>query len=182
SFASAQEAAAGATTLDRLEVTGSRIRSVDVETAQPIFTVSSEDIKRSGLVSVGDILQNLTVSGTQTFSKAAVLASNPEQGGQYANLYNLGEMRTLVLVNGKRWSSSLAGFTDMSTIPSSLIERIEVLKDGASAIYGSDAIAGVINIILRKDFEGAEASVYYGQNSGGDGAKTQYNLTLGAVG
>ncbi|HEX7989470.1 MAG TPA: TonB-dependent receptor [Stenotrophomonas sp.] len=181
-FASAQEAAAGATTLDRLEVTGSRIRSVDVETAQPIFTVSSEDIKRSGLVSVGDILQNLTVSGTQTFSKAAVLASNPEQGGQYANLYNLGEMRTLVLVNGKRWSSSLAGFTDMSTIPSSLIERIEVLKDGASAIYGSDAIAGVINIILRKDFEGAEASVYYGQNSGGDGAKTQYNLTLGAVG
>ncbi|AMJ56160.1 MULTISPECIES: TonB-dependent receptor [Stenotrophomonas] len=182
SFASAQEAAAGATTLDRLEVTGSRIRSVDVETAQPIFTVSSEDIKRSGLVSVGDILQNLTVSGTQTFSKAAVLASNPEQGGQYANLYNLGEMRTLVLVNGKRWSSSLAGFTDMSTIPSSLIDRIEVLKDGASAIYGSDAIAGVINIILRKDFEGAEASVYYGQNSGGDGAKTQYNLTLGAVG
>ncbi|WP_296251856.1 TonB-dependent receptor [uncultured Stenotrophomonas sp.] len=182
SFASAQEAAAGATTLDRLEVTGSRIRSVDVETAQPIFTVSSEDIKRSGLVSVGDILQNLTVSGTQTFSKAAVLASNPEQGGQYANLYNLGEMRTLVLVNGKRWSSSLAGFTDMSTIPSSLIERIEVLKDGASAIYGSDAIAGVINIILRKDFEGAEASVYYGQNSDGDGAKTQYNLTLGAVG
>lgn len=181
-FASAQEAAAGATTLDRLEVTGSRIRSVDVETAQPIFTVSSEDIKRSGLVSVGDILQNLTVSGTQTFSKAAVLASNPEQGGQYANLYNLGEMRTLVLVNGKRWSSSLAGFTDMSTIPSSLIERIEVLKDGASAIYGSDAIAGVINIILRKDFEGAEASVYYGQNSDGDGAKTQYNLTLGAVG
>jgi len=113
SFASAQEAAAGATTLDRLEVTGSRIRSVDVETAQPIFTVSSEDIKRSGLVSVGDILQNLTVSGTQTFSKAAVLASNPEQGGQYANLYNLGEMRTLVLVNGKRWSSSLAGFTDV---------------------------------------------------------------------
>lgn len=181
-FASAQDAAAGATTLDRLEVTGSRIRSVDVETAQPVFTVSSEDIKRSGLVSVGDILQNLTVSGTQTFSKAAVLASNPEQGGQYVNLYNLGENRTLVLVNGKRWASSLAGFTDMSTIPSSLIERIEVLKDGASAIYGSDAIAGVINIILRKGYDGAEASVYYGQNGRGDGAKTQYNLTLGASG
>ena len=181
-FASAQDANASATTLDRLEVTGSRIRSVDVETAQPIFTVSSEDIKRSGLVSVGDILQNLTVSGTQTFSKAAVLTSNPEQGGQYANLYNLGEQRTLVLVNGKRWSSSLAGFTDMSTIPSALIDHIEVLKDGASAIYGSDAIAGVINIILRKDFDGAEASVYYGENGRGDGSKTQYNLTLGATG
>ena len=178
----AQDAAEGATTLDRLEVTGSRIRSADIETAQPIFTVSSEDIKRSGLVSVGDILQNLTISGTQTFSKAAVLASNPEQGGQYSNLYNLGEQRNLVLVNGKRWSSSLAGFSDMSTIPSSLIQRIEVLKDGASAIYGSDAVSGVINIILRSDFDGAEASVYYGQNSRGDGAKTQYNITLGAAG
>ena len=114
-------------------------------------------------MSVGDILQNLTISGTQTFSKAAVLTSNPEQGGQYANLYNLGEQRTLVLVNGKRWSS-LAGFTDMSTIPSALIDHIEVLKDGGSAIYGSDAIAGVINSILRKDFDGAEASVYYGEN------------------
>lgn len=181
-FASAQDAAKGTTDLDRIEVTGSRIRSVDMETAQPVFTVSSEDIKRSGLVSVGDILQNLTVSGTQSFSKAAVLTSNPEQGGQYVNLYNLGEQRTLVLVNGKRWSSSLAGFTDMSTIPSSLIERIEVLKDGASAIYGSDAISGVVNIILRKDFDGAEVSAYYGQNGKGDGSKTQYNLTLGANG
>ncbi|WP_312237527.1 TonB-dependent receptor [Stenotrophomonas sp.] len=179
--AQAQEAA-GATNLDRIQVTGSRIRSVDVETAQPIFTVSSEEIKKSGLVSVGDILQNLTVSGTQTFSKAAVLASNPEQGGQYVNLYNLGEQRTLVLVNGKRWTSSLAGFTDLSTIPTALIERIEVLKDGASAIYGSDAIAGVINIILRTNFEGAEVSGLIGQNSRGDGQKEAYSFTLGATG
>ncbi len=170
------------TNLDRIEVTGSRIRSVDVETAQPIFTVSSEEIKKSGLVSVGDILQNLTVSGTQTFSKAAVLTSNPEQGGQYVNLYNLGEQRTLVLVNGKRWTSSLAGFTDMSTIPAALIDRIEVLKDGASAIYGSDAIAGVVNIILRKNFEGAEVSALIGQNSRGDGQKEAYSFTLGASG
>ncbi|KAF1014677.1 MAG: Vitamin B12 transporter BtuB [Stenotrophomonas maltophilia] len=111
-----------------------------------------------------------------------MLASNPEQGGQYVNLYNLGEQRTLVLVNGKRWSTNLAGFTDMSTIPTSLIDHIEVLKDGASAIYGSDAVAGVINIILRKNFDGAEASAYYGQNSHGDGAKTQYSLTLGTTG
>jgi iron complex outermembrane receptor protein len=99
--AQAQEAT-GATNLDRIQVTGSRIRSVDVETAQPIFTVSSEDIKKSGLVSVGDILQNLSVSGTQNFSKAAVLTSNPEQGGQYVNLYNLNENRTLVLVNASK--------------------------------------------------------------------------------
>ncbi|WP_295959158.1 TonB-dependent receptor [uncultured Xanthomonas sp.] len=179
----AQDAStSGATNLDRIEVTGSRIRSVDVETAQPVFTVSSEEIKKSGLVSVGDILQNLTVSGTQTFSKAAVLTSNAEQGGQYVNLYNLGEQRTLVLVNGKRWTSSLAGYTDLSTIPSALIDRIEVLKDGASAIYGSDAVAGVVNIILRKNFEGAEASALFGQNGRGDGQKQSYSITLGASG
>ncbi|MXV06274.1 MULTISPECIES: TonB-dependent receptor plug domain-containing protein [unclassified Xanthomonas] len=178
----AQDASGSATNLDRIEVTGSRIRSVDVETAQPVFTVSSEEIKKSGLVSVGDILQNLTVSGTQTFSKAAVLTSNAEQGGQYVNLYNLGEQRTLVLVNGKRWTSSLAGYTDLSTIPSALIDRIEVLKDGASAIYGSDAVAGVVNIILRKNFEGAEASALFGQNGRGDGQKQSYSITLGASG
>ncbi|GAE58132.1 hypothetical protein XPN_0038 [Xanthomonas arboricola pv. pruni MAFF 301427] len=130
-----QSAAPSTTTLDRIEITGSRIRSVDVETAQPVFTVTQQDIQKSGLVSVGDILQNLSIAGTQTYSKAAVLTSDPEQGGQYVNLYNLNENRTLVLVNGKRWTSSLNGLTDMSTIPSSLIERIEVLKDGASAIY-----------------------------------------------
>jgi len=180
-FAAAQEQTAdqSTTTLDRIEITGSRIRSVDVETAQPVFTVSSEDIKRSGLVSVGDILQNLTVSGTQTFSKAAVLTSNAEQGGQYVNLYNLGEQRTLVLVNGKRWTTSLSGVSDLSTIPSALIERIEVLKDGASAIYGSDAVAGVVNIILKKNFDGAQASAYFGQNSRGDGSKEQYSFIVG---
>ncbi|MEE7545923.1 TonB-dependent receptor [Xanthomonas sp. Kuri4-1] len=176
----AQEASSP-TNLDKIEVTGSRIRSVDLETSQPILTVSSEDIKKSGLISVGDILQNLSISGTQNFSKASVLTSNPEQGGQYVNIYNLNENRTLVLVNGKRWTSSLAGYTDLSTIPSALIERIEVLKDGASAIYGSDAIAGVVNIILRTNFDGAEVSATYGQNGRGDGSKEQYSFSLGTT-
>ncbi|MCC8686046.1 TonB-dependent receptor plug domain-containing protein [Xanthomonas campestris] len=180
--ANAQEQSApSTTTLDRIEITGSRIRSVDVETAQPVFTVTQQDIQKSGLVSVGDILQNLSIAGTQTYSKAAVLTSDPEQGGQYVNLYNLGENRTLVLVNGKRWTSSLSGLTDMSTIPSSLIERIEVLKDGASAIYGSDAVAGVVNIILRQNYDGAEASAYFGQNGRGDGSKEQYSFTAGTT-
>ncbi|AVQ08176.1 TonB-dependent receptor [Xanthomonas vasicola pv. vasculorum] len=180
--ANAQEQSApSTTTLDRIEITGSRIRSVDVETAQPVFTVTQQDIQKSGLVSVGDILQNLSIAGTQTYSKAAVLTSDPEQGGQYVNLYNLNENRTLVLVNGKRWTSSLNGLTDMSTIPSSLIERIEVLKDGASAIYGSDAVAGVVNIILRKNYDGAEASAYFGQNGRGDGSKEQYSFTAGTT-
>lgn len=180
--ANAQEQSApSTTTLDRIAITGSRIRSVDVETAQPVFTVTQQDIQKSGLVSVGDILQNLSIAGTQTYSKAAVLSSAPEQGGQYVNLYNLNENRTLLLVNGKRWTSSLAGLSDMSTIPSSLIERIEVLKDGASAIYGSDAVAGVVNIILRKNYDGAEASAYFGQNGRGDGSKAQYSFTAGTT-
>ncbi len=180
--ANAQEQSApSTTTLDRIEITGSRIRSVDVETAQPVFTVTQQDIQKSGLVSVGDILQNLSIAGTQTYSKASVLTSDPEQGGQYVNLYNLGENRTLVLVNGKRWTSSLSGLSDMSTIPSALIERIEVLKDGASAIYGSDAVAGVVNIILRHNYDGAEASAYFGQNGRGDGSKEQYSFTAGTT-
>jgi len=165
--------------LQTITVTGSRIHSVDVETAQPVFTVTQADIQKTGLISVGDILANLTVAGAQTFSKAGVLTSNPEQGGQYVNIRNLGENRTLVLVNGKRWASSLAGYTDMSTIPSALIERIDILKDGASAIYGSDAIAGVINIILKDHYTGAEVSGYYGQNEAGDGTKDAYSFTMG---
>lgn len=177
-----QATPAQAKSLQTVTVTGSRIRSVDVETAQPVFVMTQADIQKTGLVSVGDILANLTVAGSQTFSKAGVLTSNPEQGGQYINIRNLGEQRTLVLVNGKRWATSLAGFTDLSTIPASLIDHIDILKDGASAIYGSDAIAGVVNIILKDRFEGAEASAYYGQNETGDGDKEAYSFTMGASG
>ena len=177
-----QATPAPAKSLQTVTVTGSRIRSVDMETAQPVFTMTQADIQKTGLVSVGDILANLTVAGSQTFSKAGVLTSNPEQGGQYINMRNLGEQRTLVLVNGKRWATSLAGFTDMSTIPAALIERIDILKDGASSIYGSDAIAGVVNIILKDHYEGAEVSGYYGQNEKGDGGKQSYSFTMGSRG
>ncbi|MEO6799590.1 MAG: TonB-dependent receptor [Rhodanobacter sp.] len=169
-------------TLQTVVVTGSRIRSADIETAQPIFTMTQADIQKTGLINVGDILANLSVAGAQTFSKAGVLTSNPEQGGQYINIRNLGEQRTLVLVNGKRWATSLAGFTDLSTIPASLIDHIDILKDGASSIYGSDAIAGVVNIILKDRYTGAEASAYYGQNQGGDGNQEAYSFTMGASG
>ena len=166
--------------LETITVTGSRIRSVDVETAQPVITMTQADIQKTGLTNVGDILQNLTIAGQPTFSKAAVLLSNSEEGGQYINLYNLGENRTLVLVNGKRWMTSLNGFTDLSTIPAALIERIEILKDGASSIYGSDAIAGVVNIILKDRFNGAAVSGSVGQNeSGNDGTQQAYSFTVG---
>ncbi|MGX4641543.1 TonB-dependent receptor domain-containing protein [Massilia sp. SYSU DXS3249] len=168
--------------LQRVEVTGSRIRAVDLATAQPIQIMSQEQIQKSGLVTVGDILNTLSSAGSPDFSRGAVLTSNREMGGQFLNLRNLGSNRLLVLVDGKRWSQSVDGFTDMSTIPSSMIERMEILKDGASAIYGSDAIAGVVNIILKKQMEGGQFSGYVGQNKEGDGKTEDWALSYGIAG
>jgi iron complex outermembrane receptor protein len=166
--------------LQRVEVTGSRIRQVDLETAQPIQVMTQEQIQKTGLITVGDILNTLSSAGSPDFSRGGSLTSNRENGGQYINLRNLGSQRLLVLVDGKRWTATVAGYTDMSTIPSSMIERIEVLKDGASSIYGSDAIAGVVNIILKKRLEGGNLSVYTGANEKGDGRNKDFSLTYGA--
>jgi len=163
-----------------VEVTGSRLRQIDKESAQPVITMTQEEIQRSGLITVGDIINSMTVAGTPDFSKGSALTSNREQGGQYINLRNLGSQRLLVLVDGKRWTSSVAGYTDLSTVPSALIDRIEVLRDGASAVYGSDAIAGVVNIILKKNMKGASISVYAGNNKAGDGTAKDFSFTMGA--
>ncbi len=182
-IAGAQEAPASqATTLDRIEVTGSRIRQVDVETAQPVLMISRADIENQGFNSVADILQNISAAGSPSFSRASPLTANVEAGGSYIDLRNLGAQRTLVLVNGKRLGISAAGYQDVSTIPSAVVERIEVLKDGASSIYGSDAMAGVINIITRRDFDGAEVNAYYGQFSQGDGTVQNYDFVTGFSG
>ena len=174
----AQDAAAP---LQRVEVTGSRIRQVDLETAQPVQVMTQEQIQKTGLVTVGDIINNLSSAGSPSFSKGGALTSNRENGGQYVNLRNLGSQRLLVLVNGKRWTQSVAGFTDMSTIPSSMIERIDILKDGASSIYGSDAIAGVVNVILKKSMEGGQLSIYAGRNEKvADGKNKDFSLSYGA--
>jgi iron complex outermembrane receptor protein len=166
--------------LERVEVTGSRIRQIESETSQPILRITQADIQKTGLVTVGDIVNQLTSAGTPAFSKGAVLTSNREQGGQYLNLRGIGAQRLLVLVNGKRWSQSVGGFTDLSTIPSSMVERMELLKDGASSIYGSDAIAGVVNFILKKSMDGGSVSVYAGQNELGDGKANDFNVSYGA--
>ncbi|WP_425481910.1 TonB-dependent receptor plug domain-containing protein [Lysobacter panacisoli] len=182
-FASAQEAAAPqATTLDRIEVTGSRIRQASLETAQPVISLSRADIQKQGFTSVADIVQNISTAGSPAISRADALASGEEVGGQYVDLRNLGPQRTLVLLDGKRMGISSGGYSDLASIPTSVVERIEVLTDGASAIYGSDAIAGVINIITRKNFDGAEAGAYIGQYDQGDGEKQVYNFLLGSTG
>ncbi len=165
--------------LDRIEVTGSRIPKADVETAQPIITLSREDIQQQGFNSVADILQNLTSAGSPAISRSDALSSGEDVGGYYIDLRNLGAGRTLVLLNGKRLGVTTSGAQDLSQIPMSAIERIDVLKDGASSIYGSDAIAGVVNVITRRNFEGAEANAYLGTFDEGDGTKQSYDFTIG---
>ncbi|CAN7192253.1 TonB-dependent receptor [Pseudoxanthomonas sp. LjRoot143] len=170
------------TTLDRIEVTGSRIRQVDVENAAPVLTISRADIEKQGFQSVADILQNISAVGAPAISRAQPLSAGENVGGQFISMRNLGATRTLILVNGKRLGISTSGLQDISLIPTAAVERIEVLKDGASSIYGSDAIAGVVNIITRSNFEGATAQTYYGQYSEGDGETTRADFVMGFTG
>jgi len=159
--------------LETITVTGSNIRRVDIETSNPVVTVDRAAIERSGKLTVGDLLQQLpSVTGGNV---------NPQvnNGGSYAGtssigLRGLGSQRTLVLINGQRFLNA-----DPNSIPSSLIERIEVLTDGASAVYGSDAIAGVVNFILRSDYQGAEFRADYGISDHDDGVRKGYHFTFG---
>ncbi|MFP5307841.1 MAG: TonB-dependent receptor plug domain-containing protein, partial [Gammaproteobacteria bacterium] len=169
----------GPAVLDAIEVTGSRIRRSDYETAQPVTVVTREDIERTGLTNVGDLLQELPSAGSalnRTFN-------NGGAGTTEVDLRNLGSSRVLVLVDGRRWVPSAGNppAVDLNTIPVSIIERIEVLKDGASAIYGSDAITGVVNIITRKDFQGVNLQAQANVFEQGDGLQQQYNASWGTV-
>jgi iron complex outermembrane recepter protein len=170
-----------AATLERIEVTGSRIKRADLETAVPITTIERSTIQASGLQNVGDLLRNLSQADSLGLTNVTS-DTNANDGTQTISLRGLGATRTLVLVNGRRWVALGGGAVDTSTIPTSIIDRVEILADGASAIYGSDAIGGVVNIILRKDYDGAEAEVYYGQNGEGDGELLSYNFTVGSTG
>src|SRR6185312_9131621 len=136
-------------TLGTIYITGTHIRSVEVETANPVKVLDHDAILRSGLTGVADVVQSLIVANGQTLNRNI---NNGGTGELRVNLRSLGANRTLVLVNGHRWASAVDGAVDLSAIPLALVQRIEVLKDGASAIYGSDAIGGVINIITRRDY------------------------------
>ncbi|MFC4819650.1 TonB-dependent receptor domain-containing protein [Dokdonella ginsengisoli] len=164
-----------ATVLQPIEVVGSHIRRIDVETRHPLLTIERAELLRTGLTDVADILQTITANG-QTQNRNI---NNGGTGELRVNLRSLGSHRTLVLVNGQRWAAALDGGVDLSAIPLALVERVEVLKDGASAIYGSDAIAGVINIVTRRDFDGAELGAYVGQYDQDDGLRRSYDLSFG---
>jgi len=178
----AQEAEAP-TNLDRITVTGSNIPRTNTETPSPVQVVTRQDIDRTGKTSVAEYLQTLTSDGSGSIPKT--FGNGFAGGGAGISLRGLGAGSTLVLLNGRRMATyGLADdgqkvFTDLSTIPLDAVERVEVLKDGASAIYGSDAIAGVVNIILRTDFTGAILRGSYGLSDDSDGDSKKATLTAG---
>ncbi len=153
--------------MEEVIVTGTSIRGV-TNPASPVITFDREDIERSGLGTLPEFIQTIPQNFTGGFTDVtANVPGAAEAGGNVTqgtgvNLRGLGSESTLTLLNGRRLSpAGLGRFTDISTIPASAVERIEVVLDGASAIYGADAVGGVVNIILRDDFEGAETTVRY---------------------
>ncbi|TQV86423.1 TonB-dependent receptor domain-containing protein [Aliikangiella coralliicola] len=163
-------------------VTGSRIKRADVEGANPVQVISQEDLKLSGIANIGDIIQEIpSAAGAGTNTRV----NNGGDGAVRMSLRGLSSARTLVLLNGRRIVASGLGVNasvDLSTIPVAIVKRVEVLKDGASAVYGSDAIAGVVNIITRTDFDGFEANVKAGITSESDGETRDYDFTFGHSG
>ena len=186
-----QAPAAAAGPLQEVVITGSRIAQSIAQSTQPLSVISSADIERTGLASVGELLQQLTTGGSALnakFNSSGNFGYPPDGGGIGAgsaqvDLRNLDSKRTLVMVDGLRWvnessASGVSGSADLNTIPVSIIDHIEILEDGASSIYGSDAIAGVINIITKKKMDGVELSGYTGEYSKG-GRTTEASLTAG---
>lgn len=164
--------------LEKVDVVGSHLRRVDMETQHPVLVIEREALLRTGLTDIADILQTVTSNG-QTLNRNI---NNGSNGEARLNLRSLGDNRTLVLLDGQRLVSGLEGAVDLTAIPLALVQRVEVLRDGASAIYGSDAIAGVVNIVTRRDYSGGEASAYFGENSYSDGQRRAFDLTYGAKG
>ena len=170
--------------LGKIEVTGTRIKRTSVETAQPVTVVTQAEIKATGLTSIGDVLQQVSSMGAALNTQF----NNGGNGSTFLDLRNLGSNRLLVLINGQRVDTGLGGAVDLNNIPISVIDHIEILQDGASAIYGSDAISGVVNIITIKNYNGAEANAYLGifdgKNHGGvwDGKTQEYDFTIGSSG
>ena len=158
--------------LQTVIVTGSHIRRVDLETASPVITIDRAAIQASGKVTLGDLVQQLPVmTGGNTNPQ---VNNGGGDGSSSINMRGLGPQRTLILVDGQRLMS-----TDPNAIPAEAVERIEVLTSGASAVYGSDAIGGVVNFILRKDYQGATFTANFGESDHDDGAQSGYTFTFG---
>lgn len=174
----AQDAPAeeSANTGDVIIVTGSRIARPDLTAASPVSVLSSEQMQIANKPGVEEILRRLP----QAVAGLGSSNNNGNEGTATVNLRNLGEERTLVLVDGKRFVPYDAqGIVDLNMIPSALIERVEVVTGGASAVYGSDAVAGVVNFIMKKNFTGIQGDAQYGISDRGDGSRYDFSLTGG---
>ena len=156
--------------VEKVEITGSNIKRTDVETVAPVDVITREQIERSGQPTIAEVLRNVPANSGNSYSESFSNSFAPGASG--ISLRGLGQKATLVLINGRRtagygFAQNLQDtFVDLNSIPASAVERIEILKDGASAVYGSDAIAGVVNVILRKDYKGIEFSAGAGTAAG----------------
>ena len=189
-FALGQQAAE----VEEIVVTGSRIRRNPLDEAAAVMELGDQELERAGLTNLGDTLRQLPISGSAVNSQFNVPGNSgfPQDGAGIGagavqlSIRNLGAKRTLVLVDGRRWvagasASGVPGVVDLNTIPDNVIERIEILQDGASAIYGSDAIGGVVNIITKQNFEGFRLDLQTGGYlSEGDGESSEISALWGA--
>jgi iron complex outermembrane receptor protein len=178
-------AAQDAKTMETVTVTGSHIKRAQISGVGPVTVIDAEAIERSGAVSIESVLQRMSASAGFAGNQTNAYWADNGYGTTQVNLRGLGINRTLVLINGRRVVNGGTGANsavDLNIIPVSVIERIEVLKDGASAIYGADAVAGVVNIITKRNFDGFEASVRYGETFESDGEEESADLIWGKTG
>ena len=191
----AQDAEEEENMLEEVVITGSRIRQSPMDQRLPVLTLSAEDYKATGASSLAEFVQRLPISGSAIngSNNASGNIGFPSDGGGIGagaaqiDLRYLTSKRVLVLVDGRRWikgssGSGVSGAIDLNSIPVNAVKSIEILQDGSSAIYGSDAIGGVLNIITQDDFETFKASAYYGQYEQGDGETMEFDVRMGASG
>lgn len=177
-----QRAAATPSEVSELVVTGSRIRRADTTTSAPIRAIGPRAFDERGFVQAGQLINDLTSSApSRPISPGN--GSSAGSGQQFPNLFGLGGGRTLTLINGRRMVTSATGLGDRvvdgAVIPTGLIERVDVVQAGGAAVYGSDAIAGVVNYVLKRDFDGVEMDVQYGRSSRDDYPQQSYRATVG---
>lgn len=167
--------------MEQIVVTGSRIATTNLESPSPLQMIGAEDIDSSGVANIQDLLLRSPAMGTPAINRTNSNFSTASAGVATVDLRNLGTSRTLVLVNGRRFVSGIPGDTavDLNVIPTQFIERVDILTGGASAVYGSDAVAGVVNIIYKSDFQGVAFDGQYGVSNRGDSDETQLSMTMG---
>ncbi len=186
-FTTTAYAAEEAKKVERIEVTGSRIKRTDIEGPSPVQSIGRADIENMGYDNLQQLLERMPVAGSGTFSTRGNNQDSTANGSAAVSLRGLGADATLVLINGRRVAISAFAegitnsFVDINSIPVSAIERIDILKDGASAIYGSDAVAGVVNVILKKDIDGVELNLGYGGTDGPNYEETTASLVWGTT-